>query len=397
MNPFASFNPNIVVPAAVVISLAVGLAVGYAFKSRVQKVRGGAGQVAVSAAFLKGLNYLISNNQDKAIEEFTRAVKVDSDTIETYVALGNLYRSKGEIERAIRIRQSIILRQGVSEEIKQQALFDLGMDYRRGGFIDRAIATYNGLLKVNPSRLDVYQQLEQLYEETRDWSQCIFMRQKISKLQSTDDRNILAHYHTEMGKTFFAAGDLHKAEDCFDKAIGMNKLCVDAYLHLSDLFIRLGEMNKALNTLKKMVSVAPEKAYMAVNRLDRMEKAGADEEKLRKFITENVRGKETAAVRQALARYWISKGKKTEALEELRAAVEESPRFLPARKLMGTILIEEHLDEESLAQYRALIRGMEENPREYQCSHCGYTSSELTWKCPQCLQWDTMEHVEIVR
>ncbi len=93
-------------------------------------------------AFFKGIHYLLSNDRDHAIEEFTKSVQVNSDTIETYVALGNLYRSKGDIERAIRIRQTIILRPNIDEQIKLRALIDLGLDYRKGGFLDRALETF---------------------------------------------------------------------------------------------------------------------------------------------------------------------------------------------------------------------------------------------------------------
>ena len=97
-------------------------------------------------AFFKGVQYILSNDHDHAIEEFTKSVQVDSETIETYVALGNLYRSKGDIDRAIRIRQSIILRPNIDEQIRLRALFDLGLDFRKGGFVNRALKTFLKML-----------------------------------------------------------------------------------------------------------------------------------------------------------------------------------------------------------------------------------------------------------
>ena len=214
---------DIVVVALIIIALFLGVVFGYLRWGRARKWNPAAGQVTVSSAFLRGLNYLISNNHDKAIEEFTRAVKVDSETIETYVALGNLFRTKGEIERAIRIRQSIILRQGVDEDIRRQAMYDLAMDFRTGGFIDRAIETFDQLLKLDPTNLDVHVQLEQLYEETRDWSKSYQLQQKISKIRKTEDRNILAHHQTELGKIHIQDKDYKAAEECFRTAINLHK------------------------------------------------------------------------------------------------------------------------------------------------------------------------------
>ena len=96
-----------------------------------------------------------------------------------------------------------------------------------------------------------------------------------------------------------------------------------------------------------------------------------------------------------LPRYRLGRNQKEQALQELRKAVDENPRFLLVRKLMGQIMLEDGLVDEGLEQYRDLIDLIETNPREFQCTHCGYSSSELTWKCPQCLNWDTVQRKEI--
>src|SRR5512137_1385240 len=98
-------------------------------------------------AFFKGIQYILSNDHDQAIEEFTKSVQINSDTIETYVALGNLYRSKGDIDRAIRIRQSIILRPNIDERIRFRAIFDLGLDYRKGGLLAQALEAFSKVLQ----------------------------------------------------------------------------------------------------------------------------------------------------------------------------------------------------------------------------------------------------------
>ena len=116
--------------AAFIIGLIVGSLIRYRKEKSVKPLASKGDN-----AFFKGIRYLLSNDRDQAIEEFTKSVQVNSDTIETYMALGNLYRSRGDIDRAIRIRQTIILRPNIDEQIKLRALFDLGLDYRKGGFI----------------------------------------------------------------------------------------------------------------------------------------------------------------------------------------------------------------------------------------------------------------------
>ena len=143
------------------ISFVVGLIVGRVFTSRkAEKVKTIARKG--DEAFFKGIRYILSNDHDQAIEQFTKAVQVNSDTVETYMALGNLYRSRGDIERAIRIRQNIILRPHIDDEIKMRALLDLGMDYRKGGLINRALENFLKVLQFQPSNFEALEELEKI-------------------------------------------------------------------------------------------------------------------------------------------------------------------------------------------------------------------------------------------
>jgi lipopolysaccharide biosynthesis regulator YciM len=321
-------------------------------------------------------------------------VAVDSDTVETYVALGNLFRSKGEIERAIRIRQSIILRPGVEEAIKRQAMYDLGLDYRKGGFIDRAISSFEQLLNIDPANIQVCLQLEQLYEEIHDWSKSYQMRQRISRLTGSDDRHILAHHQTELGKIHAQKNMLTQAEDCFKKAISLDDRCVDAYVHLADLYLAAGNLDKTLKTFKKMIQLVPEMSHLAFKRLDELKLTEKEEQKTERFLQECLMSRETADVRITLARRRLRKGLKTEAIAELKKALELNPRLASARKTLGAIILELSLQDEIFLQYRQLLELLDLDQKDYQCSRCGYATSELAWKCPQCQHWDTLRRLE---
>ena len=219
-------------------------------------------------AFFKGIQYILSNDHDHAIEEFTKSVQVNSDTIETYVALGNLYRSKGDIDRAIRIRQSIILRPNISEQSKIRALFDLGLDYRKGGFLNWALATFKEVLKKEPSNLETLEEIEKIYEEMRDWENAFATRKEIARKTKGDYRHILAHHQTEIGKLYHEKGELSKAEGCFKRAISIDERCVDARLHLGDLYFSKQEYSEAIATWKRVVQVTPQFTFLAYGRLE---------------------------------------------------------------------------------------------------------------------------------
>ena len=348
-------------------------------------------------AFFKGIQYILANDHDHAIEAFTEAVQVNSDTIETYVALGNLYRSKGDIDRAIRIRQSIILRPNISEEIKLRALLDLGLDYRKGGFLNRALETLGHVLQKEPSNLETLTETEKIYEEMKDWENAFSTRQKIAKIAKGDHAPVLAHYQAEMGKVHQEKGELGKAKSCFEKAISINEHCVDAHLHLGDVHLERQDYKKAIAAWKKVVDLAPSLTFLAYRRLEGAYPGMKNLKPVEQFLKESVQSHADPFTHLALARYLHTEHDREGALRELDAALAMDPTFWEARKFKGEILLEAEMNDEALAAYRDLIPHLNVPHVQFQCSQCGLKSSDLQWQCPQCKQWDTMGLVSLAR
>jgi lipopolysaccharide biosynthesis regulator YciM len=344
-------------------------------------------------AFYKGVQYILSNDHDHAIEEFTKSVQLNSDTIETYVALGNLYRSKGDIDRAIRIRQSIILRPNIEAQIRIRALFDLGLDYRKGGFLTRALNTFEDVLKEQPSSIETLQEIEKIHEELKDWESAFSVRQRIARLAKGDHSHILAHHQTEMGKVFQERGDLSKAKLCFKKAISINEGCVDAYLHLGDLYFGRQEYKKAIATWKKVVRVTPRFTFLAYRRLEGAYSRMKDLRPVEDFLKECVQLNSDAFTHLALARYLHNEQDHDGALRELASALEMNPSFWEARQLQGRILLEQGRNEEALEAYGDLVSYLNFSYLKFQCGNCGFRPTDLQWQCPQCRKWDSISLV----
>jgi lipopolysaccharide assembly protein B len=341
-------------------------------------------------AFFKGIQYLLSNDRDHAIEEFTKSVQVNSDTIETYVTLGNLYRSKGDIERAIRIRQTIILRPNIDEGFKLNALLDLGLDYRKGGFIDRALETFLKVLKKESKNLTALGEVEKIYEEMSDWENAFAVRQKIARLSPGNHDNILAHHLTELGKKFIEQGDLNRAVNSLNKAISIYRDCVDAYLHLGDLYFDNQEYKKAITAWKMVVEVAPGFTFLAYRRLEGAYSRMQNLKPVEDFLIECAQFNSDAFTRLALARYRYNEKDYEGALNELDRALDIDPTFWEARRFIGEILLSTDRKEEALNAYRELIEHLNVPYLEFRCSNCGFSPSDLQWQCPQCKKWDTI-------
>lgn len=371
--------------AAFILGLLIGRVV-HARRSREDKSLPGKSD----RAFFKGVQYILSNDRDQAIEEFTKSVQINSDTIETYVTLGNLYRSRGDFERAIRIRQSIILRPNIDDRIKVRTLFDLGLDYRKGGIINRALDTFLEALSQQPSDLDTLREVEEIYEEMNDWENAFAFRQRIAKLTRGDHKHILAHHQTEIGKVSQGKGNYEEAESCFMKSISIDKGCIDAYLHLGDLYFDRREYDKAISTWKEVVAVAPKYTFLAYRRLEGAYSKMENLKPVEDFLKECSKLNSDAFTHLALAHYLVNKKDYSGALLELNQALDLDPSFWEAYKLKGEIYLKQDKRDEALAVYREFALNLNTPYLTFQCAKCGFQPIDLQWRCPQCRNWDTI-------
>ena len=370
---------------AFILGLLIGRAIRTA-RTRERKDIPGKGD----RAFFKGVQYILSNDRDQAIEEFTKSVQINSDTIETYITLGNLYRSRGDFERAIRIRQSIILRPNIDDQSKLRTLFDLGLDYRKGGIINRALDTFLEVLSQRPTDLDTLREVEQIYEEMSDWEDAFAIRQRIAKLSKGDHKHILAHHQTEIGKSLQERGDYKEAESCFLESISIDKSCIDAYLHLGDLYFEQRKYNKAISIWKEVVAVAPKYTFLAYRRLEGAYSKMENLKPVEDFLKECSKLNSDAFTHLALAHYLVNKGDYSGALTELNQAIDLDPTFWEAYKLKGEIYLKQERKEDALSVYKEFAYNLNTPYLTFQCVKCGFQPKDLQWRCPQCRNWDTI-------
>jgi lipopolysaccharide biosynthesis regulator YciM len=372
-----------------IVFLLIGLFLGKHMRSSREDEQPAAANRGDSS-FFKGMQYLLSKDHDQAIEEFTKSVQVNSDTIETYVTLGNLYRSRGDIDRAIRIRQNIILRPNLDEKIKIGALFDLGKDYRKGGFLNRALKTFLQVSQKTPDDVRTFKEIERIYEGLKDWENAYATRRKIARLEKGHHEHILAHHLVEAGKVSQEKGDYPKAKTFFSKAISIQKECVDAYLHLGDLHFKKQEYKKAVAAWKKVAEVAPQFTFLAYGRLEGAYTRMKNLEPVEVFLKECARKNPDAFTHMALARYLYNKDDVGGALKEINNALSVNPGFWEARRFRGLMFLKRGASEDILADYGEIIQGLNVPYLRFRCVQCGFEPNELLWQCPQCNQWDTI-------
>ncbi len=197
--------------------------------------------------YLKGLNYLITQQPNKAIIEFTKLAKLNPDIVEVYMSLGNLYREQGEVERAIRLHQGIILRPNLDKQTICQARLCLGLDYQKAGLIDRAINTYRDIISEDSGHIPAHNQLQMLYEEENNWEHAYMTQRKILRLTKSKDQSILAFLQVQIGKDFYQKGDIKEALRRLKTAIQLDKKCSLAYLFLGDIRLAQEKFKSAVS------------------------------------------------------------------------------------------------------------------------------------------------------
>ncbi len=345
-----------------------------------------------SPHFILGLNALVSNQIDLAIEELTRAARVH-DALEIQMILGNLYREKGQVGRAITLHQKLLQRPKLRKLEQAYVVLCLGLDYKRGGFVDRAFEAFDEVLRLDPENRYALVNLEKISEEQHRWQDAYQVRQRLIKMSDEADqprnRQILAFLETELGKQDLKRMDYPAATARFMAAIDLDVRTVPAHLSLGDVKSFEGHAGAAAESWARVLEVSPERAYLA---FDRLESAYSQNEGRR--FEEICRRLIAAApndwrARLALARHLAARGSEGEAIELLLEALPHNPHGLAIHQAIWHTLVALGLDRKLVQRYIDLTRQSVFYLDPHVCQRCRYRSTELLWQCPHCHEWDT--------
>jgi lipopolysaccharide biosynthesis regulator YciM len=378
------------------VALLAGLAIGKAWER--YKLRDGKWldrrRARESPHYILGLNFLVANQIDLAIEELSRAASVDPDALEVHMILGNLYREKGQVGKAITVHQSLLQRPRLTKLEHAYVLLCLGLDYKRGGFVDRALEAFNEVLRLDPKNEYALVNLQKLHEEQHQWTEAYDTRERLSQLAATDSRPqsqaILAFLENEIGLEALRRKDHVEAVRRFDAAIDLDARAVPAYLNLGDVRVAEGDERGAAEVWEKLVDVAPDRAYLAFERLEALARRTGHPERFtrlcRRIIDENP---QDWRARLALSRHLAAGDQPHEALDLLFAALVQNPHALSIHQAIWRALGQLHHPPALVDRYRELTRHAVFYLDPHVCMRCRYRSTELLWQCPHCHDWNT--------
>lgn len=207
-----------------------------------------------NSVYGQGLNYLLNEEPDKAVEVLVRLVEVDPDTVELHLALGSLFRRRGEVDRAIRVHQNIATRARLSEDLRRQASLELGRDYLKAGLLDRAEQLFNSLLGQGGDERIVCRYLVDIYQQEKEWARAIAVARRIAGSDPEHWRIRIAHYHCELGETALAQGDVATALVEAERASCEDDGCMRALLLKASACQHAGDFQAAIETYQSLGS-----------------------------------------------------------------------------------------------------------------------------------------------
>ncbi|EKD45853.1 MAG: hypothetical protein ACD_69C00106G0002 [uncultured bacterium] len=348
----------------------------------------------IPSDYFLGLNYLINEQPDKAVDVFIKMLEVNTDTVETHLALGNLFRRRGEVDRAIRIHQNLIARPQLPQKQRMQALFELAQDYLRAGVLDRAERLFLELIELGGDVTVSLNNLINIYQQQRDWQQAITAAKKIENLSGISMNSAIAHYYCELAEQARINNNKEQAYDYLKNTLEHDKNCARANIILGQLFFESGEYQQAIKVSKMVYEQDAEYVSEVIELLAKSYKKIGLEEEFVDYLAMRIAEKPRIYYILAMADYLQDKQGDKVAIEYLS---KQMPRCLSLRgleRMLGLYINQVDITmKEQLSLLKEFTDRLIENKPVYRCVHCGFAGKNIYWQCPSCKRWNTVKPI----
>ncbi|MCC8378605.1 lipopolysaccharide assembly protein LapB [Xenorhabdus sp. PB30.3] len=349
----------------------------------------------LSREYVDGVNFLLSNQQDKAVDLFLDMLKEDSSAFEAHLTLGNLFRSRGEVERAIRIHQSLMESASLTFEQRLLATQQLGRDYMAAGLYDRAENMFVQLIDEKDFRESALNSLLTIYQSTSDWSKAIEVAEKLVRLGKQQFREEIAHFYCELALQGMREDGFSDAIGYLNKAAQANKNCARVSIMFGRIYIAQKEYTKATEVLKRVLEQDKQLVSEVLSMLQECYRDLVQPEGWEAFILRCVEENCGAIAEIHLADIIEQKEGRDTAQVYINRQLERHPTMRLFYRLMDYHLAdaEEGRAKESLLLLRNMVGEQIRTKPDYRCHKCGFTSRSLYWHCPSCRSWDTIKPI----
>jgi lipopolysaccharide biosynthesis regulator YciM len=340
-------------------------------------------------SYLLGLNFLLNEQPDKAIDSFLEAVQIDPQTVELHFALGSLFRRRGELDRAIRIHQSLVDREDLSSEQRLQALAELGEDYLKAGLLDRAERVYLDLRGTEKSEV-ANDALLEIYQQEKNWLRAIEIARDMPRRGSHRWEIDIANFYCEIAATALARSDFEDAYRQVELALETNRKCVRASLLRGEVLAAQGKDAEAVAAWQEIGLQDPTYLSLVADRLMEAQRRLGQEEKGAQFLRTHLGQTPSLDLLEIVFKLEMDKQGPEAAYALVRDELKRNPTMLGLEKLLEaaihTVDVERKSDVELV---KGLIHGHTRRVARYCCKDCGFKARQFYWRCPACGGWET--------
>ncbi|WP_198265545.1 lipopolysaccharide assembly protein LapB [sulfur-oxidizing endosymbiont of Gigantopelta aegis] len=349
----------------------------------------------LSSDYFKGLNYLLNEQTDKAIDVFVGMLEVGEETVDTHISLGNLYRQRGEVEQAIKIHQNVIAKPSLSLAKRNDALYELARDFMHAGLLDRAENLFQALLQKQSHVPSALKYLLSIYEQEHDWSEAIITAKKLESAINKSYSLQVAHFYCELALANYQSGNSKEALKLVKKALGTDKQSVRASILEGEIHHKLGNCKAATRAYRRVEQQDPLLISEVLEPLIHCYKELGNNKEVKTYL-EYVLNKYGGITSILLYAEQIQSrvDDKTAAL-----FIVESLRKKPSLRGLSS-LIDMSLDftkgtaHDNLLILQEITNKLQENKPVYQCTQCGFHVKSMYWNCPSCKSWSSIKPIQ---
>ncbi len=341
---------------------------------------------ALPRSYFQGLNFLLNEQPDKAIDSFLEVAKVDSQTVELHFALGNLFRRRGETERAIRMHQNLIDLPDLDDRVRLQAISELGQDYLKAGLLDRAEEMFNKLLGTSFEE-EAKRNLLEIYQVEKEWLKAVQIARELPDVASHRD---IAEFYCELAANEIMRSRPDAAREYLDSAMQENRKCVRASLLQGDLLLQEGKPLAAIDAWQRIeqqdpafLSLVAQRLLEAFRKLERRDEGIA-------LLSGYLERYPSLDLLDVVYQLVLESEGNESAYRLVRGELQRNPTLLGLEKLMSARLplaAPEVRPDVELA--KTIIQGYTKRLSRYRCDNCGFKARQFYWRCPACGGWET--------
>ena len=344
---------------------------------------------ALSSNYFRGLNYLLNEEPDKAIEVFLKLAEINQDTVETHLALGNLFRRRGEMDKAIRFHKHIITRSNLTDEQRSQALLELGKDYMLAGLLDRAERLFSELLDHSGEHDKPARQLLEIYQQEKDWDKAIIHAQHLRQFDGDAGGRLIAQLYCEKAKQALEKSDGEAALQALRQARRFDSSCARARLLEAELAGTEGRWDVAARCFREACELDPDCLVFVLDPLLNAHEQAGTAERVEPWLEEMVDKQPMTTSILALARIKAESDPQA-AVEFLLSHQSERPTVKGLEYLIELVYRQGvSLDELGPELIQNLMQRLLDGQPLYRCQQCGFSGRSWHWLCPSCRNWDT--------